>query len=430
MTYRGLVFSCFTILGLIFTGPPQAQAAPVLRTPGAAGGDTLFLPASEMMNTHKFRDCGSMLEREDDDRCDQHHKPDMGGLKIKIGKPPVTTTSKKKNPPSTTVKSTTKPDKRAKKKGGGGKDDKKGTTPGKPPKNGKPAAPPPEETEQPPPPPPTPLGQDPKDGIDVAGGKLIRGTGPYVNRPAIFCWIKPTDKKACETFAFYQFMKVDFTDSWNDGPVNDANEKAKKLIKGKDPGIKTATGAYVKPGEWSADDFPKTLTAPREGTTQDTAGNPVKGGQYELRQVDGLGKAQVFVDAPNWLATFATSDVFEAFAPAELQKAPAAIKQVKKPDKIPLGSITLRQQFRTYLHCLRPKKECLGYFTWEYSQTLTYAWEWQTGAKEDMGDDTFNKAKPAAPAPDQPKLWKPITNVTSTVSGPQKISKWEPDCSK
>lgn len=298
-------------------------------------------------------------------------------------------------------------------------------------------------------PPPTPLAQDPKDGIDVPGGKVHRGTGTVSgyqggDRKGIYCWVHITDKEKCKKFAQYQFVTINFEAKWGNDPKANVNDAVKKLRVdhgGFLPTTDNGNGVTAMPGQVIGDDYAGTRNTDPANLKDDSGNNvkgpngaEIKGGAQHSRKIPGGGGDQGLIDAPYW-PPITIGGLANGLAPDNLRKQTQS--QAKQPDESEVGTIMVLQHFRTYVYCVDPKpKTCVGYFDWDYNETFTIVMKWKEFQKKgDVADQTFGdnmsgggkkKGKGQAEEPEK-KTWVPYFEVkgASKVDGPT-IGEWKP----
>lgn len=261
----------------------------------------------------------------------------------------------------------------------------------------------------------------------VTGGKLHRGTGTYEGRPSINCWVEKTDK-TCKEYKEYQFVEVDVTMKWGDGAEQNVNDAVNKAHPG---GIRAkSNSAITRPGSRGADEYAD-ATGNRKTVKDPDTKEERKGGPYKPFDIPGKG-TKGLVDAPSWQVT--GGGLFVDVAPKDVQKLPGPQKLAKKPDDIKLGTIKVTQHFLTYVFC---DDDCLGYFGWDYVETLTFIVGW-TEAKASVSDSLDPSSGPVGgkkksanereqEEKDRIKNWVPtlILPPSSTIVGPT-IGKWQP----
>jgi len=116
---------------------------------------------------------------------------------------------------------------------------------------------------------------------------------------------------------------------------------------------------------------------------------------------------------------------------------------LKKPKNSPTqpppsdaGEITVLLHFRTYVYCVKPKRVCLGYFEWDYNETITVEMKWREATSKDLADSMFGgnmdsggtgKKGKNQPAEQQDKTWVPYFGAkgAAKVDGPT-IGEWKP----
>jgi hypothetical protein len=313
--------------------------------------------------------------------------------------------------------------KRAAKKGGPAKEGEKGG-PGV--KGGKEAAIP-----------PALYPGDTKAGFPVDGGTVHRGTGMTRDRKAIFCWVtvdkKNTAKDRCTQYKQYQFITVNAKTKWGNGPEQDANA----AINAKhDKGIKTGTGTMIKLGELTGDGHPA-LVDPDKATMTDPNGKEVIADPYRPDQIPGVPGASGLIDAPSWHAT--AGALLKEIAPKDVQTLPPKKTQPDKPVDTALGTMKFLQHFRTFIYCTNPKpKKCLGYFEWDYDETVSFSVTWKEteaslGSKVGMntgpvGGKKKTQAELDKEEANRPKTWEPNFMSTTQVDGPKNFSAWTNPC--
>ena len=295
--------------------------------------------------------------------------------------------------------------------------------------------------------PPTTVAKD-GDGIDVPGGKVRRGTGTVTGykggpRPGIYCWVHITDKKQCEKTAQYQFVTINFEAKWGDGAKANINDVVKKVRANNGNALPTTeNGVSPIPGQPTGDDYNSTRHEDpvnlldddgKKVTTPPPANKEIKAGAYKPQKIPGGDGDTGLIDAPHW------SDTISALS-GEL--VPANLKQPKKAATAPppsiAGEITVLQHFRTYVYCIKPTRSCLGYFDWDYNETITIEMKWKEATKKDLGDSTLgglpdppenkNKKKDKnQPEPPPDKTWIPYFEAKGgpKVDGPT-IGEWKP----
>jgi hypothetical protein len=261
----------------------------------------------------------------------------------------------------------------------------------------------------------------------VTGGKLHRGTGTYEGRPSINCWVEKTDK-TCKDYKEYQFVEVDVTMKWGDGAEENVNAAVNKAHPG---GIRAkGNSAITRPGSWGADEYAD-ATGNRKTVKDPNTKEERKGGPYKPFDIPGKG-TKGLVDAPSWQVT--GGGLFVDVAPKDVQKLPGPQKSPKKPDDIKLGTIKVTQHFLSYVFC---DDDCLGYFGWDYVETLTFTLGWTeatasvSAALDPSSGPVGGKKKSAneleQEEKDRIKNWVPtlISPPSSTIVGPT-IGKWQP----
>lgn len=244
------------------------------------------------------------------------------------------------------------------------------------------------------------------DGIPLDGATIYRGTGKFRDRPAIFCWAMPRGKAPCRRFKYYQFVTVNYRTKWGNGPEQDANADVLDAFK---KGITARTGVQILPGELTADDY----AVPRDQSMTDPKGKVIKAGEYKQNTIPGTKGRQGHIDAPLW--DVAAGVVAFRIAPEELKRKPKLVKQANPPPDIHIGTVKVMQHFRTYAYC---STGCLGYFEWDYNETVDIYWTW--APKEPDLDKMLelNAAK-------EPPTWEPVLKNNSSIDGPINISKWQ-----
>jgi hypothetical protein len=283
------------------------------------------------------------------------------------------------------------------------------------------------------PPPPTSVPGDPPDGFTVDGGFVHRGTGMTRDRKAIFCWVTSTDKKKCEQFKQFQFVTINVKTKWGNGPEQDANAEINKQFP---KGIQSRTTATFVPGELNADDYPDRNDNPeKKASMTDPAGKEVKAGPYKPDTIPGVKGASGLIDAPSWYGF--SPKIFDAIAPKDIKTLPPNKTQPNKPDDTELGTIKFLQHFRTYVYCMKPYK-CLGYFEWDYDETVTFFVTWteteaSLGSKVGMdtgpvGGKKKTKADIDKEEAERPKNWKASFGAKSNVDGPKSFTGWKDPC--
>jgi hypothetical protein len=286
--------------------------------------------------------------------------------------------------------------------------------------------------------PPTAVPNDPADGIDVPGGKIHRGTGTITGykggpRPGIYCWVHTTDKEKCKKFAQYQFVTVNIVAKWGNNPEANINEDVRKIVSG--GYILNANGAHVVPGQLGADDYnDRKENIKTNAHMTDPAGGDVLAGPYSPRPVPGAGGDKGLIDAPSWNAT-ASGFVTTKLVPEDLRKTPKK-KSATKPADSDVGTIKFLQHFRTYVYCMEPRA-CLGFFEWDYDETVTVVMQWTEATSGDLGDQTFGGdmssggGKKKGKQAEEPveKTWVPSFGVKtpSAINGPR-IGAWTSPC--
>ena len=289
--------------------------------------------------------------------------------------------------------------------------------------------------------PPTPFSKDPADGIDVLGGKAHRGTGTITGykggpRPGIYCWVHLTDTDKCKKTAQYQFVTVNIEAKWGSDPKANINDLVKKF-RANDGGFLPVTenGVYEKPGQLVGDDFKGTRKQNTKTNVhmKDPDGKDVEAGPYTPRDIPGAEGDKGLIDAPYWRDTL--GPMSGAFAPESLRKQKKS--SATQPAESDAGEITVLQHFRTYVYCMEPYT-CLGYFEWDYNETIAIVMKWREATKgSDLGDETFGgnmqagggkkKGKGQQAEPAEEKTWVPYFEAkgTSKVDGPT-IGEWKP----
>jgi hypothetical protein len=245
--------------------------------------------------------------------------------------------------------------------------------------------------------PPTPVAGDPKDGIDVTGGKVHRGTatidlGGGDVRVAIECWVQADENAACADFQWYQWDCTAVTSiDWNDGKGQNKDPKIPKP----DVSVETRTGSYMKFNQWSPDDYSSTrgkkrhsmftgqktpCAEPKEKLTGGAYGGaqniPIPG-QPELKPDQKREHLQRLIDAPD--ATYAVQPLFlKGFEAGKSRRS-----DEQPNDEKPI-TLEITMYFRVALYCA---DNCLGTFEWHEVQTFTVTPTWKL--HPDKGEQTF-----------------------------------------
>jgi hypothetical protein len=287
--------------------------------------------------------------------------------------------------------------------------------------------------------PPTAFPNDPADGIEVPGGKVHRGTGTITgykggDRKGIYCWVHITDKEKCKKTAQYQFVTVNVEAKWGSDAQANINDLVKK-VRANDGGFLpvTANGVYAMPGQLVGDDYKGTRNE-NPVKIKDPNGKDISAGPYPPQKIPGGDGDKGLIDAPYWKDTI--GGLAGGLAPESLRKQKKV--QATQPADSDAGTITVLQHFQTYVYCMEPKA-CLGYFEWDYNETITIVMKWQVAKKSsDVADKTFGdnmqsggdgKKKGKGQPAEQPedKTWTPYFEAkgNSKVDGPT-IGEWKP----
>jgi hypothetical protein len=240
--------------------------------------------------------------------------------------------------------------------------------------------------------PPTPVNDDPKDGIEVPGGKVHRGT-MTIDRgggkpTAITCWVEDDKTAACKNFQWYQWdcsiVSIDLNDG--KGLQKPKSQPAKA--------VETRTGSFLHFGKWGPDDYSSTrnkkLHKMFAGAKNNDCPEPteaLKGGAYAGAQdIQIPGQPEVkpktrevmerLIDAPN--AAAAVDPVLQQVL------GPHKGHGTEQPKDEPPITVEITMYFRVALYC---EDNCLGYFEWEETQKFKVTPRWKKVS--DLGAETM-----------------------------------------
>jgi hypothetical protein len=277
--------------------------------------------------------------------------------------------------------------------------------------------------------PPTPVNGDPKDGIEVPGGKVHRGTMTIdrggEKRTAITCWVEDDNSAACKNFQWYQWDCSILSIDRNDG---------KGLQKPKTQpakAVETSTGSFLHFGKWGPDDYSSTrnkklrkMFAGAKNNDCPEPKEPLKGGAYAGAQdIQIPGQPEVkpktrevmerLIDAPN--AAAAVDPVLQqVFGPHRGHG-------TEQPKDEPPITVEIVMYFRVALYC---EDNCLGYFEWEETQKFKVTPHWKQVS--DLGAETMGTQSKKQ----KPELDFELTYVAEKIGQfTPKIGAWQaPPC--
>ena len=168
---------------------------------------------------------------------------------------------------------------------------------------------------------------------------------------------------------------------------------------------------------------------------KDPKNKDIEAGPQPPRKIPGGDGDTGLIDAPYWGPDTIDGLLDEDLAPESLRKQEqSSATQPTGSDNA--GTITVLQHFRTYVYCMKPYA-CLGYFEWDYKETLTIAMKWKVKGKgSDVAGKMFGgnmqgsggKTGKGQPAEEpERKTWVPyfVVNGAPKVDGPT-IGDWKP----
>lgn len=337
---------------------------------------------------------------------------------------------------------------RAARKGGAGKDDKGGGNAGK--GGGAKKDEPKKDEARKEDDPPTLWPKDPKDGFDVPGGQVHRGTGTVTGykdgpRHGIYCWVHLTDKEKCKKTAEYQFVTVNFEAKWGKDTtpanIDDVVKRVRQGDGGYFPTTDEGNGVRVKPDQLVGDDYAGTRHEnPKTNVKMNDPNDPkgkkqIEAGPQPARKIPGGDGDTGLIDAPYWGPDTINGLLDGGLPPDNLRKQ-EQVSATQPAGSENAGTITVLQHFRTYVYCMEPYA-CLGYFEWDYNETLTIAMRWKVKGKSgDQASKMFGgnmqgsggrtgKGQPAEEP--EKKTWVPVfvVNGAPKVDGPT-MGEWKP----
>jgi hypothetical protein len=269
--------------------------------------------------------------------------------------------------------------------------------------------------------PPTLVTGDPKDGIEVPGGKVHRGTmtidfGGGDQRTAITCWVEVDKTAACKDFQWYQWDCAVVSVDWNDG---------KGLQKPKtqpDLAVEAKTGSYIHFGKWGPDDYRETknkklrkMFAGAKNNDCPEPKTPLQGGAYAGAQnIQIPGQPEVKPKTPEVMQRLIDAPDATAAVDPVLQKVAGRTKRAEDPppDEKPI-TVEITLYFRAALYC---DTNCLGTFEWKEVQKFKVTPRWKP--RPDKGEETAGIQGKNAP---KPQLLYDLTFVA------EKVGKFTPE---